>query len=489
MATKKKTSNTPSEPVGSVVVGQSAVDFVKRAMKHYGDEVIQNRALPRLEDGLKPIQRLLLWTCIDLNTARFIKSAKITGHCIASYSPHGEVAAYGSLVGMVNERHPLVEGQGNFGGATTEAASARYTESRIHPLARRMITDLPDIASVPYEKNYDDTKDQPRYLPSVLPMLLLNSSTGIAMAITSKFPGFNILEVAAAVLDYLSKGDEVKAAKQIKAPDGAACTLLSSKAEVDELLKVGIGQLTYECAHRLEKKGDRKMLLVTGYAPEFSVSNFLTKCGELQDEGVIEATRNETSGANGDRIVIEYKDNASYERIRKLLRKKVSYRMNCLYEDTGSLVPRAVGVPDVIRDWVAIRRKVVTTTLNFSIKQQDEALRKERAKLKACDNLDAVFAALKADGDFHTNLKALAGLDDFEADIICDMRVESLKKKTASAVRAKIATMEKDKATTVGELNSIDMFISKQIKTFMLWVKTEYPDLLTRKTIWSPPAV
>jgi DNA gyrase subunit A len=486
MATRKKEQRAAAAPSQSVVVGQSAVDFVKRAMKHYGDEVIQNRALPRLEDGLKPIQRLLLWSCIDLNTTKFIKSAKITGHCIASYSPHGEVAAYGSLVGMVNERHPLVEGQGNFGGATTEAASARYTESRVHPLARRMITDLPDLASVPYEKNYDDTKDQPRYLPSVLPMLLLNSSTGIAMAITSKFPGFNILEVAAAVLDYLAKGDEAKAAKQIRAPDGFGCNLLSSKSDVDTLLKTGIGQLTYECAHRLEKKGDRKLLLVTGYAPEFSVSGFLSKCAELQDEGIIEATRNETSGANGDRIVIEYKVDSAYEKIRKLLRKKVSYRMNCLYEEGESLVPRAVGVPDVIRDWVAIRRRIVSATLAASIKQQDEALKRERAKLKACDNLDAVFAALKAEGDFHANLKALAGLDDYEASIICDMRVEALKKTSADAVRARITGMEAEKATTVGDLNSVDVFISKQIKSFMSWVKSEYPDLLERKTVWAP---
>lgn len=481
MATKKKQAVSQI----SAVVGQSAVEFVRRAMKHYGDEVIQNRALPRLEDGLKPIQRLLLWSCVDLNTTKFIKSAKITGHCIASYSPHGEVAAYGSLVGMVNERHPLVEGQGNFGGATTEAASARYTESRIHPFARRFITDLPDMAVVPYEKNYDDTKDQPRYLPGILPMLLLNSSTGIAMAITSKFPGFSLLEVAAAVLEYLSTGNEKKAARHIKAPDGNVCSLLSTKEEVGEVLSTGCGQLSYECQHHLEKKGERKLIVITGYAPEFSVSGFLSKCGELQEAGVIEATRNETSGANGDRIVIEYKSDESYEKVRKLLRKKVSYRMNCLYEDSGSLVPKQVGVSDVIRDWVAVRRKIVTSTLKASVARQDDDLRREQAKLKACVNLQAVFAALQADGDLSKNLQSIAGLSEFEASIICEMRVDSLKKASAEALRKKITDMQAAKAVTETDLNNVDAYMVRQIKAFMGWVKAEYPDMLVRKTSWA----
>ena len=477
-----KKQKTP--PQASVVVGQSAVEFVRRAMKHYGDEVIQNRALPRLEDGLKPIQRLLLWSCVDLSTTRFIKSAKITGHCIASYSPHGEIAAYGSLVGMVNERHPLVEGQGNFGGATTEAASARYTESRIHPLARRLITDLPDMAVVPYEKNYDDTKDQPRYLPGLLPMLLLNSSTGIAMAITSKFPGFSILEVAAAVLEYLANGNEKKAARHIKAPDGNICNLLSTKEEVAELLATGCGQLLYECKYHLDKKGDRKLIVITGYAPEFSVSGFLAKCGELQDSGIIEATRNETSGANGDRIVIEYRSDEAYEKVRKLLRKKVSYRMNCLYEDGGSLIPKQVGVADVIRDWVAVRRKTVAATLAASLKRQDEDIKREAAKLNACLNLEAVFAALRAEGDFRQNLQKLAGLDDFEAGIVCEMRVEALKKASAEALRNKITDMQTARATTVTDLSNVDAYLIRQIKAFMSWLKAEYPDLLLRKTVW-----
>jgi DNA gyrase/topoisomerase IV subunit A len=479
MVKKQKQATPPA-----AVVEQSAVDFVRRAMKHYGDEVIQNRALPRLEDGLKPIQRLLLWSCVDLSTSKFIKSAKITGHCIASYSPHGEIAAYGSLVGMVNERHPLVEGQGNFGGATTEAASARYTESRIHPLARRLITDLPDMSVVPYEKNYDDTRDQPRYLPGILPMLLLNSSTGIAMAITSKFPGFSILEVAAAVLEYLSSGNEKKASRHIKAPDGNACTLLSSKEEVAELLAAGCGQLLYECKHHLDKKGDRKLIVITGYTPEFSVSGFLSKCGELQDAGVIEATRNETSGANGDRIVIEYRSDEAYEKVRKLLRKKISYRMNCLYEDGDSLVPKQVGVADVIRDWVAVRRKTVAAMLRASLARQDEDIKREAAKLKACVNLDAVFAALQSDGDFRQNLQKLAGLDEFEAGIVCEMRVEALKKASAQALGNKITDMQTARASTETDLNNIDAYLIRQIKAFMTWLKNEYPDLLLRKTVW-----
>ena len=158
--------------------------------------------------------------------------------------------------------------------------------------------------------------------------------------------------------------------------------------------------------------------------------------------------------------------------------------MNCLYEDGNSLVPKQVGVADVIRDWVAVRRKTVAATLAASIKRQDEEIKRESAKLKACINLEAVFAALRAEGDFRKNLQSLAGLDDFEAGIVCEMRVEALKKASAEALRNKITDMQTARATTATDLSNIDAYLIRQIKAFMSWLKAEYPDLLLRKTVW-----
>lgn len=462
---------------------QSASHFVRQAMKRYGEEVILNRSLPRLEDGLRPVQRLLFWSCRDIASERFIKSAKITGHCIASYSPHGEKAAYDSLVRMVTERYPLAEGQGNFGSATTMPASARYTESRLHPFGRKLIGDLPDIQVVPYEKNYDDSLDQPVYLPCVLPNILLNPGVGVAVAITSKIAGFNLAEVAAAVREYLESGDPDKAIKRITAPDNLACKILSPKKEIKNLIKTGEGTLEYECIYSIQTRGSRNLLIVSGYAPEFSVSGFLSKCGALQDQGLVEAVRNETSETNGDRIVVEYRDAAAKDRLIKLLRKKVSYKFNVLVQDGEGIVPRQMGCGDIIKQWCEVRRNTVKATINKAISDQETALKRERAKYAACSNRDGLFRALDDPGDFRAALIRELGIDSEDADIIARMQVETLKKASATDIAKNITAMSARLDATSAKLGDIDGEIVSQINALMRWVKSEYPDLLSRKTI------
>jgi DNA gyrase/topoisomerase IV subunit A len=481
----KITKQTKTKPVGIPVVEQKTqrpiIDFVRYAMKHYGEEVMLNRALPRIEDGLKPVQRLLLWSSMDIGGDRFIKSAKISGHCIASYSPHGEKAAYDAMVRMVNERHPLMEGQGNFGGATTEPASARYTEARIHPFARQLSTDLPDWKSIPYEKNYDDTKNQPQYIPTALPLILLNSSAGIAMAITSKFPGFNVGEVAAAVDTYFKTGSAAKAAACITAPDGADGRILTPPDEIAKLLSSGEGSITYECRHKVEQRGKHRALIVSGYVPEFSVSSFLKRCAEMQDDDLVIATRNETSGKNGDRIVVEFETDEALAKIKKLLVKKVGYRMTCLVPGKAGLSPQTMGVGAIIATWCDLRSALVGKTLAGAIKERLAVLRREKIKLQVAADVPTLVKLLQ-EADPDATIAAHFQLNAEEVEYVMGMRLDSLKKTSVEIQQKRVKQAETEVTKAEQEAKSPAATARRQATESAAWISKNMPLVAARNT-------
>jgi len=470
-----------NQKINSLSSARPAIDFVKFAMKHYGEEVMLNRALPRLEDGLKPVQRLLFWSSMDIGGDRFVKSAKIAGHCIASYSPHGEKAAYDSMVRMVNERYPLMEGQGNFGGATTEAASARYTEARIHPLARKISADLPDWKSVPYEKNYDDTKDQPEYLPTSLPLILLNSSSGIAMAITSKFPGFAAEEVAAAVDTYFKTSSGKKAASCITAPDSSGGQILSSKEEIKTLLSTGEGAVVYECAHHIEQRAKTKALVVTGYVPEFSVSAFLKKCADMQETGEVNATRNETSAKNGDRIIVEFSSDEALVKLKKMLSKKVTYKMTCLVPTDNGPKPMTLGIEEIITKWCELRKKLVASTIQHELVQIQSVLNRENLKLKIISDVKNLLLLLQKD-DADALIMKHFSLTEEELSFILSMKIDSLKKASVDAQKAKIKGLETQKEALTESAKTPEKTARSQSLAAAKWMADNMPSSYKRSS-------
>lgn len=460
---------------------QNASDFVRYAIKRYGNEVNFNRALPRIEDGLKPIQRFLLWSCLDLGGDKFVKSAKITGHCIASYSPHADAATYGSMVNMVNETYPYFEPQGNFGGPTTEAAAPRYTEARIHPMNKRMMTDLPDLKVVPYEDNYDDTKKQPVYLPCLIPNILLNSSLGIGLATSTKFPGFNMGEISDALITYLKTSDLEKAVAKILAPDDKKCKILP-ESEISELIKTGIGSIVWECDYHIEQLKKRKALVITGYCPEFSVKSFLKRCEKMKDSDEIYTIRNETSSKNGDRIVVEYDDEAAVPKIVKLLRKKIGYKMNCLVEENGEPSAKVMGVGDIIRNWTSFRKNTVITAINEQVRHLTERRAREALKLKVASDLPKLIKCLEA-SNTEAELMKLFVMTSEEAQMILDMRVDSLKNSDVEKLKKRIAELDVEITELQNSANSPEKVMIEQVTDFIKYMKKEFPTILARKSI------
>ena len=471
---------TESKNEAAVIKTQDASDFVRYAMKRYGNEVNYNRALPRIEDGLKPIQRFLLWSSLDMGGDKFVKSAKITGHCIASYSPHADAATYGSMVNMVNETYPYFEPQGNFGGPTTEAAAPRYTEARIHPMARKMMVDLPDMKVIPYEDNYDDTKKQPVFLPCLIPNILLNSSLGIGLAISTKFPGFNLGEVSDALITYLKTNDIEKAVKKVLAPDDKKCKILS-ESEIETLIKTGCGSVLWECDYHIEQLKKRKAVVITGYCPEFSVKSFLKRCEKMKDEDEIYTIRNETSAKNGDRIVIEFDNEDVVPKIVKLLRKKITYKMTCLVEENGEPNAKTMGVGDILTTWTEIRKKIVIATIAEQMQHLQERKSRESLKLKVVLDLPKLLKCLEA-VDTESELMKQFVMSQDEAKMILDMRVDNLKNSDTEKLKKKIIELESEIATLQADANNPSKVMIEQVGDFVKYMKKEFPELLARKS-------
>lgn len=456
--------------------------FVRDCMFKYGMEVIENRALPRIEDGLKPVQRLTLWAMREFNTDHFIVSAQLAGKTTGSYSPHSEGAPYEAMVGMVQDRYAAVEGQGGFGGIGTDAAAPRYTKARLSEFMRKISTDLPDMKVVPYCPNYDETLEQPVYLPTAVPYLLLNGSEGIAVGISTKIPAFNLQEVCRAVLKHLGGDDASQACKQIKGPDGFDCTLLSSKKEIRALIESGEGTLEYQCKYVIEK-GRRNRLIVQGYCPEFTPAAFLSRCSRLQDDDVIDAARNESSAATGPMLVVEYKDASVFEkRLLPLLRRKVSYRINVLFDRKDGLKPEMCGLPKIIESWTKIRKQQIGATLKMQADEIGVRIGREQAKLKAVLNLKEVFAALESKGDFKQALVEKLGFTPDEAQMIAEMRVEALKRANKVEIEERIGTLDRERAAILERAKDVGAVMREQIESILEWAKKKEPGFLARMT-------
>lgn len=462
---------------------QSTAKFLEEAIVRYGTEVIINRALPRIEDGLKPVQRMIIWSARDLDSDnKFVKSAKMASHTIGTYSPHGEEGTYKVMVNMVNSKCPLLEGRGNFGSTTTPPGHMRYTEARLSPLVRKICTDLTDLKVIPYEPNYDDSCQQPVYLPIAVPMILLNDTSGIAVALASKIPSFNLTEVAAACIKYLETKDIKKAVAKLVAPDQTECTIISPPEDVKTLLMNGQGALEYECIYSIAKTKRGYSLIITGCPPEFAPLNFLERCDRLCDDGVIDAARNETS--ENIRLVVEYSNPEVFKAVlRPMLRKRVTYHFNIVFEKDGKKYVEQANIERILSAWTAVRHKTLTASFKTELKSLEFDKSREHVKLKAVLDLQKVFQALEAVGDLKGNLQKLLDVTADEAEMIAAMSVESLKRANQGALKIKIAAIETKIASIQHKLANVDDEIISQIKEVVTWAKSKHPELLERKTI------
>ncbi len=441
-------------------------DAAEERYLSYALSVITARALPDVRDGLKPVQRRILYAMFQnlhlTAGARPRKSAAIVGDVLGKLHPHGDQAAYEAMVRMAQDfalRYPLVHGEGNFGSLDGDGAAAmRYTEARLTALAGEMLDDL-GAETVPFRANYDATIEEPVVLPSAIPQLLMNGSTGIAVGMATNIPPHNLREIVAALLAMIDEPDlDVKGLlKHIKGPDfPTGGEILNGKREIREIYESGQGPVRLRGQYSVEslQRGKRQIIvtsipytvnkatLVEEIANEI-VSRKLPQVVDVRDESTTDV-----------RIVLELKADVEPETAMAYLYKHTSLQtafhvnLTCLLPTANPGVgqPARVTLRDLCRQFLDFRMVVVTRRLEHEKRQLQARLHILTALAKIYDDLDkAIRIIRKAESraDAARGLMAAFKLDQVQADAILEIRLYQLARLEIEKIRAELAEKRK----------------------------------------------
>jgi DNA gyrase subunit A len=462
-------------------VSRTIEDEMRRSYLDYAMSVIVGRAIPDVRDGLKPVQRRILYAMHELGNEYgkpYKKSARIVGDVIGKYHPHGDTAVYDALVRMEQEfslRYPVVDGQGNFGSIDGDSAAAmRYTEVRLAKIAAELLSDL-DKETVEMVQNYDGSLQEPRILPARIPNLLINGSSGIAVGMATSIPPHNLGEVIDALSALIADPDiSVDALMEhIPAPDFPTGGILYGLEGVHDAYRTGRGNVQVRARAFIEKakKGDRESIVVTEIPYQVNKSRLIEKIADLvRDKQLEEITDiRDESDRDGTRLVIELRKDAVSEvvlnNLYKLTQMQVSFGVQLLAIVQNR--PRTLTLKQMLEEFLAYRKEVVTRrTLFLLAKAEARAHILEGLKI-ALDRLDAVIKLIRASRDPKTAKEGLVekfGLTEIQAQAILDMRlqrltglerekiVQELKEWRAEIVRLKkILGEEKELFRVIGE--------------------------------------
>jgi len=455
-------------------------DEMRRSYLDYAMSVIIGRALPDIRDGLKPAHRRVLYAMRQMGLASnrgYRKCAAVVGEVIGKYHPHGDQAAYDTLVRLAqnfNMRYTLVDGQGNFGSVDGDSPAAmRYTECRPEALAEAMMVDLP-AETVDFTPNYDETLEEPVVLPTPFPNLLVNGSTGIAVGMATNVPPHNLREVCDGVIwlienafladanaPRLTREQRLKELiKTIPGPDFPTGGIIVGRAGIHEAYVTGRGTIQVRAKAEVEttKKGDRQQIIVTEIPYQVNKARLIERIAELVREKTIEGISDlrDESDRDGMRIVIELKRGEISEVILNNL-----YKHTQLQQGFGIITlaivggrPRVLNLLEVIEQFVEFRREVVRRRTEFELRKAEARAHLLEGLKIALDHLDAVIALIrnaKNPPEARVGLVAQFGLTEIQAQAILDMQLQRLTGLEQQKVLDELAELMK----TIERLRSI----------------------------------
>ncbi len=445
MAKKKTSDNRPipkDDP--SRILQTSVEDVMHQSMIPYAEHVILERALPRVEDGLKPVQRRILYTMMELGTTPdkpHRKCARIVGDCLGKYHPHGDSSVYDALVRMAQDfsmRGPMVDGHGNFGSIDGDSAAAmRYTEARMAPLAMLMLRDI-EKDTVPFRLNFDDTLKEPDMLPARFPNLLVNGATGIAVGLATNIPPHNLGESIRAVIAQIDKPnislDELM--QIIPGPDFPTGGVLVKNEEIRKGYETGRSKLSVRARVEIEEGvAGRKLIVIHEIPYAVNKAAMLEKILKLSEEkkaqlGCIYDIRDE-SDRNGMRAVIELKKDADPQKVLNILYKysdlQVTFGVNMVAIAQGK--PVQMGLKTMIGHFIRHQKDVVTRRTEYDLNHAKARAHILQGLMIAVDNLDEVIALIRGSKnpkEAKEKLMARFDLSDVQAQAILDMRLQRL---------------------------------------------------------------
>ncbi len=419
---------------------------MQRSYIDYSMSVIVGRALPDVRDGLKPVHRRILYAMWD-NGYRpdrsYVKSAKPVADTMGNYHPHGDIAIYDTLVRLAQPwamRYPMVDGQGNFGSRGNDGAAAmRYTECKMTPLAMEMVRDI-DKNTVDFQPNYDGKTQEPVVLPSRIPNLLVNGSSGIAVGMATKMPPHNLREVANAIywcLDNPDADEEATLAaciEHIKGPDFPTYGYIVGEQGINDYQSTGRGSIRMRGKTSIEEEGNRTVIVITELPYEVNPDNMILSIAEQVRDGKIAGISridDESSDRVGLRIVVTLKRDAVAKVVLNNLYKhsqlQTSFGANMLAIVDG--VPRTLATHHLVRLYVTHQIEVIVRRTQFLLDEAEKRAHILRGLVKALDALDEVIALIRRSETVdiaREGLKSLLDIDDDQAQAILDMQLRRL---------------------------------------------------------------
>ncbi len=445
MAKKKTSDNRPIPKDDPSRILQTTVeDVMHQSMIPYAEHVILERALPRVEDGLKPVQRRILYTMMELGTTPdkpHRKCARIVGDCLGKYHPHGDSSVYDALVRMAQDfsmRGPMVDGHGNFGSIDGDSAAAmRYTEARMTPLALLMLRDI-EKDTVPFRLNFDDTLKEPDMLPARFPNLLVNGASGIAVGLATNIPPHNLGESIRAAIALIENPDLSldELMKIIPGPDFPTGGVLVQNEEIRRGYETGRSKLSLRArVHVEDGLNGRKLLVISEIPYMVNKAAMLEKILKLSEEKKGQLSNiydiRDESDREGMRAVIELKKDADPDKVLKVLYKysdlQVTFGVNMVAIAQGK--PVQMGLKTMLRHFIRHQKDVVTRRTEYDLKQAKARAHILQGLMIAVNNLDEVIALIRASKnpkEAKARLIERFELSEVQAQAILDMRLQRL---------------------------------------------------------------
>lgn len=432
---------------------------MKTAYIDYSMSVIVSRAIPDVRDGLKPVHRRVLYAMNELGLAPgkpYKKSARIVGEVLGKYHPHGDSSVYEAMVRMAQDwslRYPLVDGQGNFGSIDDDPPAAmRYTEARFRKMAEDMLADI-EKDTVDMRLNFDDSLEEPTVLPSKIPNLLVNGSSGIAVGMATNMLPHNLSEVADGVIKYIDNKDVTieELMTVVKAPDFPTGGTIYGYDGVRQAFLTGRGRVVLRGKAEIETLDNgREQIIITEVPYQVVKSDLVRKIAELGDEKKIEGISEvrDESDRNGIRVVIELKrdaiSNVVLNQLFALTSLQTSFGVNNVAIVHG--IPKLLNLRDFIRYFVDFRHEVVVRRTQWELKKAEERAHILEGLLIALDHLDEVIALIRNSADTDTarvGLMSNFGLSEIQAKAILEMRLSRLTGLERDKIREEYAELKK----------------------------------------------
>ena len=455
-------------PTGNLYT-MTVEDVMSSSMLPYSEYVIMDRALPRVEDGLKPVQRRILFDMIELGLTPdkpFKKSARVVGDTLGKFHPHGDSSVYGAMVRMAQNfvmGECLVEGQGNFGSIDGDGAAAmRYTEVRLTPLALELMKDL-DKDTVSFSFNFDDTLKEPDYLTGRFPNLFVNGASGIAVGLATNIPTHNLGEMIDGCIAYIDNPEIslTDMLKVVKGPDFPTGGMICAGKDMEEAYATGRGKVTMRAVfHTEDDKNGKTNIVITELPYQVNKAEFLKSIGDLKmkmkDELADICDITDESDKAGMRAVITVKKDGDVDNIIALLLKHTDMQLNFNYNVVaiadGS--PKQLGLLAYLNYYIKFQNEIIVRRTQFDLDRAKARAHIVEGLCVAIANIDEVVQIIKTSssvGDAKTKLMERFNLTDIQTQAILDMRLSRL----TSLEVEKLQQELQDLLKTIEELTAI----------------------------------